>query len=338
MIIWCMLRLADWDKIMSQNMRRVVQFLCGILLVAGVGLVAWMAYRVSGNDLDALRDWNSLYDYIVVGCVVLVCVILATIADGSGRGLRTTLVSTGGLLLLSGAVGYQGFEYLRNESLVTQVLPKIRLKPNAAETVLGYHYVCPISGGYVAFGDGSVRYVDPEQFESLRHAETPDYAPEFHSPKKQATLDDKNVNADEKKGDSELGLAVKDAGLVQERIEHSNNLKRMAEDHFNFLPQGSVRRPLKPEHFRSYPGMSDELRTSIKDGTYVWYFGWDPIDSNYYMESEAYEYGTTKALWYQFASWASIYFAGYGLGSLFAGLILVIKSRNHTLARRNERS
>lgn len=333
-----MLRLPDWNKDMSQNMRQLVRVVCGLLLVAVIGLIAWMAYNVSGNNSDALRDWNSWYDYIAVSCVALVCVVMGTTAVASGRGLRVTLLLMGGLVLLSGIVGHYGFEYLRNESLVTQNLPKMRLKPNAAETVLGFHYACPSSGGYVAFGNGSVRYVDGEQFAKLRHADTPDYPPEFTSPKKQTSSENEKENADEKPGDSELGRAVINASLTQERIEHSNNLKRMAEDHFNFSPRGSIRRPLKPEDFRSYPGMSDELRTAITDGTYVWYFGWDPIDSNYYAESKAYDYGTTKAAWYDFASWASIYFASYGVGSLFAGLILVIKNRNHKLARGNERS
>ncbi len=48
----------------------------------------------------------------------------------------------------------------------------------------------------------------------------------------------------------------------------------MAVDHFGFHPRDGIRVPLKPEHFKTYPGMTDELRKAISNGTYVWYFGW----------------------------------------------------------------
>ncbi len=72
-----------------------------------------------------------------------------------------------------------------------------QLKPNAAEAVLGFHYVCPTSGGYVAFGEGSVRHVNPEHFAALRHADAPDQQPEFTSPIKVPSADKSSENADE---------------------------------------------------------------------------------------------------------------------------------------------
>lgn len=321
---------------MSQNMRQLVRIVCGLLLVAVIGLVAWMAYEISGGNIDALRDWNVSYDYIALSCIVLVCVVFAVMTNASAGVMRLTLLLMGVLVLLSGVVGHYGFKYLRDETLVTQKLPKMRLRPNAAETVLGFHYICPSSGGYVAFGDGSVRYVDREQFAKLRHADTPDQPPEFTSPIKPLPAEDQSENADEKKDGSKLGLAIENARIAQERIAHSNNLKWMAEDHFNFSPQGNIRRPLKPEQFRSYLGMSDELRKAIADGTYVWYFGWDPIDPSYYAETKAYGYAETKAVWYYFASWASVYCACFGVGALFAGLTLVIKHRSTKLVRAEE--
>jgi hypothetical protein len=322
---------------MSQNMRQLVRVVCGLLLVAAIGVVVWMANAISRDNIDAFRDWNSLYDYITVGGVVFSCVLLGAMAVTSRGGVRLTLVLLGISLLASGIVGHYAFQYLSRATFVSEsVYSRMQLKPNAGETVLGFHYVCPSSGGYVAFGDGSVRYVDREQFATLRHADIPDQPPEFTSPIKEPTADEPRENADEQQDNSELGLALKNESLVQERIKHSSNLKRMAEDHFSFRPRDGIRRPLKPEHFTSYPGMTDELRKAISDGTYIWYFGWDPIDSKYYEEIKASAAAETKALWYDFTSWASIYFAGFGAGSFLAGLTLLIKRPNPTLVERNE--
>jgi hypothetical protein len=285
-----------------------------------------MANEISPDNIYALRDWNPLYDYIIMGVVVLSCVLLGALAVTSKRVTRITLVASGIFLLVSGIVGHYGFKYFSQATFVSGVsIVRMQLKPNAAETVLGYHYVCPTSGGAVAFGDGSVRYVDPEEFATLRHADTPDQPPEFTSPVKEMSAVEQSENADEHQDNSELGLALRNARLAQERIKHSSNLKRMAEDHFRFQSRDGIRRPLKPEHFTSYPGMTDELRKAIADGTYVWYFGWDPIDSDYYEEDEAVDASNTEANWYEFASWASVYLASFGVGSLLAGLTLLIK-------------
>ena len=322
---------------MSPNMRQLLRVVFGLILIAAIGVVAWMANEIRRDSIYALREWNSWYDYIAVGVIVLCCVLLGALAATSKRVTRLTLVALGIFLLLSGIVGHYGFKYLSQATLVSGVsIVRMQLKPNAAETILGYHYVCPSSGGLVAFGDGSVRYVDREEFATLRHADTPDQPPEFTSPVKKLSAGERKENADEQQDKSDLGLALKYASLAEERIKHGNNLKRMAEDHFNFQPRDGIRRPLKPEHFTSYAGMTDELRTAIADGTYVWYFGWDPIDSNYYKEAEAVDAADTQASWYEFASWGSIYLAGIGVGSLLAGLTLMIKRPNPTLVAGNE--
>lgn len=293
-------------------MRQLVRFVCGLLLIAALGVVVWMANAISRDNIDAFRNWSTLYDYITLGGVVFSCVLLGAMAGTTRGGVRLTLVLLGVSLLASGIVGHYGFKYLSDATLAP-IPPTKQLKPNAAETVLGFHYLCPSSGGYVAFGDGSVRYVDPQQFATLRHADTPDQPPEFTSPIKEPSENKPRENADEQPGRNALSRA-------QERINQSNNLKRMAVDHFGFQPRDGIRVPLKPQHFRTYPGMTDELQKAISDGTYVWYFGWDPIVS--------YAAERTKALWYEFASWASVYIAGFGAGSLLAGLTLVIKRPN----------
>jgi hypothetical protein len=314
---------------MSQNMRQLVRAVCGVLLIAGVGVVVWMANEISQCNIAAFRDWNSLYDFIAVGCIVFCCFLLGAMAVTSKGVIRLTLVLLGVSLLVSGIVGRYGFKYLSQATFVSEsVYSRMKLKPNAAETVLGFHYLCRRLGGYVALGDGSVRYVDREQFVTLRHADPPDHPPEFSSPIKEPAADEPTENADVHQDNSEIGLALQNENLVQERIKHSSNLKWMAEDHFSFRPRDGIRRPLKPEHFTSYPGMTDELRKAISDGTYVWYFGWDPIDSNYYEETKASSDAASKALWYDFASWASVYLAGFGAGSLLASLTLWMKCRN----------
>jgi hypothetical protein len=186
-------------------------------------------------------------------------------------------------------------------------------KPDAAKTVLGYHYACATSGGYVAFGDGAVKYVDHEQFATLRHADSPDQTPEFISPSRMPPAKEANENVDERREEN----ASERAQAVQERINHANNLKQMAKGHFYFQPRDGIRVPLKPEHLTTYPAMSDELREAISDGTYVWYFGWEPRVS--FAAEKA------RALWYEFASWASVYVAGFGAGALLAGLVLLMK-------------
>ncbi len=301
-------------------MRQLVRVACGLLLVAAIGIVGWMASAISRDNIEAFRAWNSLYDYISVGGVVFSCLLLGAIAVPTRRGARVALVVLGVVLLATGIFGHYGFKLLSNATLAP-IPPMKQLKPNAAETVLGFHYVCPTLGGHVAFGDGSVRYVDREQFATLRHADTPDHPPEFISPVKVPPADKPRENAGEPQGESTLSRA-------QERINHSNNLKRMAVDHFRFQPRDGIQVPLKPEDFGTYYGMTDELRRAISDGTYVWYFGWEPTVS--------YATERTRALWYDFASWASVYIAGFGAGSLLAGLVLVMKRSNPALVAGSE--
>lgn len=301
-------------------MRLLVRAVCALFLVAAAGVVGWMAMAIGRNNIDAFRNWNSLYDYITVGGVVFFCVLLGMLAGTSSKGLRQTLAVLGVVMLAGGFLGHYGFQYLSGATLAP-IPPMKQLKPNAAEIVLGYYYGCPESGGNVAFGDGAVRYVDSEQFATLLHADTPDQTPEFFSPIKEPLAGNPRENTDEQQGKDALSLA-------QERIRHANNLKKMAVDHIQFQPRDGIRVPLKPEHFKTYPMMTDELREAISDGTYVWYFGWEPVVS-YHSEK-------TRALWYEFASWASTYFAGFGAGSLLAGLVLVIKRPKQTLVAGNE--
>ena len=260
-------------------------------------------------------------DYIIVGSVVFFCVLLGVLAGSSSKGVKRTLAVLGVVMLAGGIVGHYGFHYLSGATLAP-IPPMKQLKPNAAEIVLGYHYVCPESGGNVAFGNGAVRYVDREQFAKLVHADTPDQPPEFISPTKEPMAAEPKENPDEPQGDV--------LSRAQERIKHANNLKKMAVDHIQFQPRDGIRVPLKPEHFKTYRMMSDELREAISDGTYVWYFGWEPVVS-YHSEK-------ARALWYDFASWASIYFAGFGAGTLLAVLVLFIKHPKRTRVSSNESS
>lgn len=308
-------------------MRQLVRIACGVLLIAATGVVGWMANAISRGNIDAFRNWNSLYDCIAIVGLVGSCVLLGAIAVMSRSGVRLALVLMGVSLLAIGVVGHYGFKYLSLATLAP-INHVTQRKPNAAETVLGFHYVCPTLGGYVAFGDGSVRYVDREYFATLRHADTPDQPPEFISPVKEPPEESPRENADERRGESSLQMALIGVQEAQERMTHSNNLKRMVVDHFGFRRRDGIRVPLKPEHFNTYPGMTDELRKAILDGTYVWYFGWEPTIS--------YATERTRALWYDFASWASVYIVGFGIGSLLAGLILVMKRSNPTLAAGSE--
>jgi hypothetical protein len=299
---------------LSQSMRLLVRGVCALLLIAAIGVVGWMGNAISQDNIDTFRDWNSLYDYITVGGVVLACFLLGATTVSSGRGVRLAIVLVGVALLATGIGGHYGFKYLSDATLAP-IPPMKQLRPNASKTVLGFHYLCPTSGGYVAFGDGAVKYVDREQFAKLRHADTPDQPPEFVSPAKEPSGDESSQQVDQQEGTNALARA-------QERINHSNNLKQMAVDHLRFKPRDGIRVPLKPEHFNSYRGMPDELRKAISDGTYVWYFGWEPIVS--------YATERTRALWYDFASWASIYLAALGAGSLLAGLVLMMKGEKPT--------
>lgn len=311
---------------MSQNIRQLIRVACGLLLCAAIGIVVWMANEIRRSDIYALREWNALYDYISLGGVVFCCFLLGALTVTSRSSIRLAILFLGAFLFLGGIVGHYGFKYLSQATMSLPIVARMQLKPNASQTVLGYHYACPSSGGSVAFGDGSVRYVSREEFATLPHANTPDQPPEFTSPTKKPEADEQNENSQEQQDNSELAIALKNASLAEERIKHSNNLKWMAEDHFRFQPRDGIRRPLKPEHFVSYPGMPDELRQAISDGTYVWYFGWDPIDSKYYEQEKAYAAAESKAHWFEFLSWASIYCIGFGAGSLLAGLTLMIKS------------
>ncbi len=248
----------------------------------------------------------------------LSCLLLGAIADAGRRQTRVTVIVLGVSLLAAGIAGYAGFKYLSLAALDS--VPAVpQLKPNAAQTVLGYYYRCASSGGDVAFGDGSVKYVGREQFAKLRHADSPDQTPEFISPVKVPTVDESTEIANERQGEN----APRSVEAIQERIKHSNNLKQMAEGHFYSRPRDGLRVPLKPEHLSTYPAMSDELRKAIADGTYVWYFGWQP--------RVLYTAERTKALWYDFASWASVYVAGFGAGAMLAGLVLVRKQTKPAL-------
>jgi cytochrome bd-type quinol oxidase subunit 2 len=80
---------------MSQNMRQLIRFVCVLLLVAAIGVVVWMANEISPDNIYALRDWNPLYDYIIMGVVVLSCVLLGALAVTSKRVTRITLVASG---------------------------------------------------------------------------------------------------------------------------------------------------------------------------------------------------------------------------------------------------
>ena len=290
-------------------MRRLLRGICGLFVFAAVGLVGWMAKQILDDNIDTFRDWNSLYDYVASGSVLLACMLLGALSDASKRRFRPALFLLGGFLLASGVAGFYGFKYLSDAALAP-IPPMKQLRPNAAETVLGYHYLCPVSGGTVAFGDGSVRYVSREKFASLRHADNPDQTPEFISPVKQPSEDESSALAEAKQENSVISNA-------QERIKHSDNLKKMALDHFHFQPRDGIRVPLKPEHFKTYGWMPEELRKSILDGTYVWYFGWDPIVS--------YASERTAALRYDFANWASIYLASLGGGLLLGAFVLMMK-------------
>jgi len=312
---------------MSKNMLQLVRIACGGVLFAAIAVVGWMASAINRDNVDVFRDWNSLYDYISVGGVIFSCFLLGATAVTSRRRARIASIVLGVSLLAIGAVGHYGFKYLSLAKLAP-INHVTQRKPNAAETVLGYHYVCPTLGGHVAFGDGSVRYIDREHFATLRHADTPDQPPDFISPFKEPPEESPRENADERRGESSLQMALIGVQEAQERMTHSDNLKRMVVDHFGFRPRDGIRVPLKPEHFKTYPWMTDELRNAIFDGTYVWYFGWEPTIS--------YATERTTALWYDFASWASVYILGFGIGSLLAGLVLVMKRSNPTLAASSE--
>ncbi len=136
-------------------MRQLVRIICGLLLVAAIGVVVWMANAISRGNIDAFRDWNSLYDYIAIVGLVGSCVLLGAIAITSRSGVRLALVLMGIFLLASGIAGHYGFKFLSHATLAP-IPPTKQLRPNASETVLGFHYGCPTSGGYVAFGDGSL--------------------------------------------------------------------------------------------------------------------------------------------------------------------------------------
>lgn len=297
---------------MIQIVRRVMQGACGLWLIGAIVVVGWMANAIVRDKVDAFRRWNSLYDYIIVGGVVFSCLLLAFLVVTAGKRIRVGVIALGVSLLAVGILGHYGFQYLRLATL-DPIPTTVQRKPNAANTVLGYHYLCPTVGGSVAFGDGSVRYVTQEVFSTLRHANTPDQTPEFISPIK-APPSEESV----KKGD-ELPEAnvLSQVQATQERIKHSNNLKQMANGHFAFRPRNGARVPLKPEHLANYYGMDSELRNGIADGTYVWYFGWEP--------SISYTAERTRALWYDYISWACVYLAGFGAGSLLAGLVLLMK-------------
>ena len=60
----------------------------------------------------------------------------------------------------------------------------------------------------------------------------------------------------------------------------------------------------------------------------MWHFGWDATVSHAAEK--------TKALWYEFASWASVYIAGFGAGALLAGLILLMKRSGLALVSGSE--
>ncbi len=307
--VWDDGRRSTRNEALRQFIRYLIRFACGLLLLAPLGVVGWMANAIRLGNADVFLNWNSLYDYISIGVVVFSFFLLAAIAAKPRKGTRLVIGVLGLSLLAVGAVGHYGFKYLSMATLAP-IPPMKQLKPNAAETVLGYHYACPTLGGQVAFGDGSVKYVDPERFATLSHADTPDQPPEFISPVKEPPADKLRENGDERQGESVISRA-------QERINHGNNLKRMAMDHFRFRARSGIRVPLKPEHFVTYFGMPDDLRKGISDGTYIWYFGWQPTVS--YAAEKA------RALWCDFVSWASIYVAGFGAGLLLAASILVMK-------------
>lgn len=168
----------------------------------------------------------------------------------------------------------------------------------------------------MAFGDGSVRYVDQNQFATLRHADTPDQTPEFTSPTKLPPAKDSIESANERQEEN----AFSRVQSLQQRVNHSNNLKKMAEGHFYFRPRDGIRAPLRPEHLTTYPAMNKELRAAISDGTYVWYFGWEPRVS--------FAKEKTKSLWYDFTSWVCLYISGLGAGLLLAGLVMLMKRSN----------
>ncbi len=294
---------------MSQNTCRLLRVACGLMLLAPICIVGRMAREISRGNSGEFLSWNSLYDYISVGTVVASCLLLGAIATKSMQRTGRAVAVLGFSLLAIGAVGHYGLKFLSDVTLAP-IPPMKQLKPNAAQTVLGFHYLCPISGGTVAFGDGSVKYVEQEEFATLRHADFPEYPPEFISPVKKPPSAELTEGADQQPRVNALSSA-------QERIKHGNNLKQMAVDHFHFQPRDGFRVPLKPEHFKTYPGMTDELRTAIFDGTYVWYFGWEPTVS--------YTAEKSKALWYDFASWASLYIAGLGAGAVLTAVVMAMK-------------
>ena len=114
-----------------------------MLLIAAIGVVGWMANAISLSNVNAFRDWKSLYDYISVGGVVFSCMLLAALAAPSTRRARVSVVVLGALMLAIGILGHYGFKHL---SIVTNPgVGTIEHRQNAAETVLGFHYVCPSS-------------------------------------------------------------------------------------------------------------------------------------------------------------------------------------------------
>ncbi len=294
---------------MSQNMRGLIRIVCWLLILAPVGIVGWLATSISRGNVDAFLTWDMLYNYITLGGLGLSCLLLAVIAAAPPRRTKQAVALLGISLLAIGIVGYYGFKSL-SLSTLAPIPPMKQLKPNAAKTVLGFHYLCPTAGGSVAFGDGSVRYVEQAEFAQLRHADTPDQTPEFISPIKEPSVDEVKDDIDEQKQGNPVSRA-------QNRITHSNNLKQMAIGHFRFRPRDGIRIPLKPEHFMTHSAMSDELKNSISDGTYVWYFGWAPTVS--------YAAEKTRAIWYELASLASIFIGGWGVGTILGALVLAMK-------------
>jgi hypothetical protein len=286
-----------------------------VLLISGFVLVtlagAWFGYALTAFLKQPFLAMIDISDLWILNLVALICLglgLLLLVANSSGtRRAAWTQIAAGILISGLSVLGVFGLQYLHAEKTAPLGFTNER-KPNAAKTVLGYHYLTPLFGGQAAMGDGSVIYLTKEEFATAPKANTPDEQPVWTSPVKSL---EGAQELQQQAGEDAATFKVRQA---KARMDISNELKLLARGHFFQLPGNKREVPCKPEELGNYPGLSKELKASLADGTYVWFFGWKPFVSQQKLRE--------SAEWYRFGSWACWFGVATGIGATLGGWIV----------------
>lgn len=277
--------------------------------------IGWITYIANDGAAVRTMEWVNIpttQNLVAVGLLLLAGLGWGLTCRPTKRGqgwavaLLGVLVATGGYLA-SSHFGLQRMEDLAGQRV--RGLGDENLKPDLSKIVVGYHYLTPTEGGPVAIANGAVFFQSPEEFKASPKAVPADVEPVWQSPTK--TREERPAPKDEPEVQRKLRMAA-------ERAMISNDLKKMvtAQYYANSQP------PRNPDELSTAAKLDERQQAALKDGTYVWHFGWTRFDLKA-VEAEKEKERRSERV--EQLSWCLFLLSGLGGGLLLYGIFFVAR-------------